>query len=256
MNLKPEKILVYSDLDGTLLDDAYRFSAVKGTISRLKRLDIPIIFCSSKTRGEILFYRRILNISDPFIVENGGAIYIPTGYFHASKPLGRHAEGYVNVEFGIPYAQVRQAFLRVRRLTGLKLIGFGDMNVKQLAKHSGLTLELARLAKEREYSEPFYMNDAAIDALQPFIAEEGLRCLQGDRYFHLTGGHDKGVAVKALSKLYTEEYSRVFTVGIGNARSDTAMIEAVDQPFQADLKTRVNVWKQLEAFVQRVLQHG
>jgi mannosyl-3-phosphoglycerate phosphatase len=100
------------------------------------------------------------------------------------------------------------------------------------------------------------MNDAAIDALQPFIAEEGLRCLQGDRYFHLTGGHDKGVAVKALSKLYTEEYSRVFTVGIGNARSDTAMIEAVDQPFQADLKTRVNVWKQLEAFVQRVLQHG
>ena len=39
------------------------------------------MICSSKTRAEIEYYQEKIGIADPFISENGGAIYIPQGYF-------------------------------------------------------------------------------------------------------------------------------------------------------------------------------
>ncbi len=50
-------------------------------IRNLQSLDIPIVFCSSKTRAEQQVYREELGINAPFIVENGGAVYIPKDYF-------------------------------------------------------------------------------------------------------------------------------------------------------------------------------
>jgi hypothetical protein len=42
---------------------------------------VPVILVSNKTRVEIEFCRKRMELTDPFIVENGGAIFIPKGYF-------------------------------------------------------------------------------------------------------------------------------------------------------------------------------
>ena len=63
--------LVFSDLDATLLDhNNYSFDAAKPAIRELKKKKIPLIFCTSKTREELLHWQKKLHIKDPFIVEN------------------------------------------------------------------------------------------------------------------------------------------------------------------------------------------
>lgn len=71
MNSKETKIVIFSDLDGTLLDEKYDYQKSKPIIDQLLVLNVPIVFCSSKTEAEIEFYRKELGIRDPFISENG-----------------------------------------------------------------------------------------------------------------------------------------------------------------------------------------
>ena len=83
----PDTIL-FSDLDGTLLDQAdYSFAAAKPALGVIRARGIPLVLCSSKTRVEIEEQRRRLNNDHPFIAENGGGIFIPRGYFTAPPDL-------------------------------------------------------------------------------------------------------------------------------------------------------------------------
>ena len=65
------KVVIYSDLDGTLLDyDSYSFKASAEALDLIRSKNIPLILCTSKTRKEIELYRRQLNNDYPFISEN------------------------------------------------------------------------------------------------------------------------------------------------------------------------------------------
>ena len=73
--IKNSSIWVVSDVDGTLMDHSYDLTPAKETIKLLQKLSIPVILCTSKTASEVKVIRKELNLTDPYIVENGGAIY-------------------------------------------------------------------------------------------------------------------------------------------------------------------------------------
>ena len=65
---------MFTDLDGTLLHPhTYSSDPARPALDTLKRLGIPVVFCTSKTRPEVELWRQRLGVTDPFIVENGGA---------------------------------------------------------------------------------------------------------------------------------------------------------------------------------------
>jgi HAD superfamily hydrolase (TIGR01484 family) len=77
-----KKLIIFTDLDGTLLDySTYSFEPALPALQLLKERDIPFIICSSKTKKEIEYYRKKIGNNHPFISENGGGIFIPKGYF-------------------------------------------------------------------------------------------------------------------------------------------------------------------------------
>src|ERR687890_869303 len=75
--------VVFTDIDGTLVDinTAEYGKKTNELIRIMKEKNIPLILTSAKTRLEQNKIREDLGLSDPFIVENGGAIVIPKGYF-------------------------------------------------------------------------------------------------------------------------------------------------------------------------------
>ena len=76
------KLVIFSDLDGCLLDrQTYSFEPAQAALRLIKGKIIPLILVSSKTRVEIEEYRRRLKNDHPFVSENGGAVFIPKGYF-------------------------------------------------------------------------------------------------------------------------------------------------------------------------------
>ena len=74
-------LLVFSDLDGTLLDHVdYSFEAAQPALNALKGQGAKLILASSKTADEIEDLRSKMGFSHcPAIVENGGGILPPNG---------------------------------------------------------------------------------------------------------------------------------------------------------------------------------
>ncbi len=228
------RYIVFTDLDGTLIDhDTYSYEAAKPAIYKLKARNIPLIFCTSKTRAEIEVYVREMELSHPFISENGGGIFIPKGYFKADYPASRTQGIYDVIELGTAYETLRHVLAGIRSHEELHIIGFGDMSAREVSEDTGLDIESATLAKMREYDEAFKLEGDGKEAskLEENIRSRGLNYTRGGRYWHILGDNDKGKAVNILKNLYRKEYGEIRTIGLGDSMNDIPMLRAVDMPF-------------------------
>jgi mannosyl-3-phosphoglycerate phosphatase len=226
--------VVFTDLDGTLLDaDTYRYDAARPALDQLREHAIPLIICTSKTRTEVEPLRKKLKNHDPFIVENGGALYIPEGYFKVPIPGSSKRDGYRVIEMGVPYRRLRHALRRIEEQVGVSLVGFADMTVEDIAKVTGLAHRDAERARQREYDEPFLIQNSpmALHAVREAAQRLGLTVISNGRFFHLVGGTDKGRACRVLIACYRKERRAVSTAGIGDSPSDMPMLKVVDRPF-------------------------
>lgn len=220
--------IIFTDLDGTLLDAAsYSHDEALPALRLIEARGIPLILCSSKTRAELEACRLCLHNAHPFIAENGGAIYIPQGYFSFAFNSIK-SNGYYLIALGTPYAEIRQQFVRLREQSGAKVRGFADMSVAEVAALTGLAVEQASLARQRDFDEAFVFDDGTDENFLRAIESAGLHWTQG-RIFHLTGNHDKGRAVEILLSLYRRQFGTVASVGLGDSLNDLAMLRAVDR---------------------------
>ncbi|HEX9758386.1 MAG TPA: HAD-IIB family hydrolase [Nitrospiria bacterium] len=227
-------ILVFSDLDGTLLDHrSYSWMGAETALSFIKKESIPLIFCSSKTRWEILPLREKLDNHDPFISENGGAIFIPENYFPFSFEYTKKEKGYQIIEFGFPYSEIKEHLRKFTQKFQINVKGYADLSSEEIAFETGLPLVEAKLAKQREYDEPFRIENATDDQVKMFLdelANEDLQWTKGGRYYHLTGKSDKGRAVKELIRLFRKKEKRIITIALGDNQNDFPMFSEVDYP--------------------------
>ena len=181
-------------------------------------LEIPLILSSSKTRSEIEVWRERLANRDPFIAENGAAVFVPRG-----------AE-YEVVEFGDRYADLVAALQSAAAETGCEVRGFHDLDTRAVSELTGLAPGDAERARAREYDEPFEILDplpAARDRLLAAIEARGKRWTKG-RFYHITGNNDKGRAVRAVKSIYWDHGQDTRTVGIGDAWNDVELLREVD----------------------------
>jgi len=228
-----ERILVFTDLDGTLLDHrTYSFEPARPALNRLGTLGIPLIICTSKTRAEVEPIRTALGNSDPFVVENGGAVFIPEGQFSIEFQSVRRDSGYLVVELGTSYSRILGVFSRMKERLPARLRGFSDLSVEEVARLTGLSLEEAARAKQREYDEPFVVDDPAtdLDIVRETAESAGLSITRG-RFFHLTGDNDKGRAVRLVKDIYARaDGIAPRTIGLGDSPNDRPLLENVDFP--------------------------
>ncbi len=193
------KPVIFTDLDGTLLDArTYSFEPAEEALALLEEAGVPLVICTSKTRAEIIYWRERLGNRDPFVCENGGAVYVPDGYFPFDPDGSRQAGGYRVTEFGTAYRTLREALVSLRA-KGLDVKGFGDMTKEEVSGLTGLTVVQAALAMEREYDEPFVLSGGGEppDTLLKSIEGLGLRYTKG-RLMHILGDNDKGRAGEGL----------------------------------------------------------
>ena len=249
-------ILVFSDLDGTLLDHFdYNFDAAKPLLAKLENQCIPVVANTSKTFAELVELYGKLKLATPFIVENGAAVYIPIGYFR-EQPADTTVEGDYWVKAFVPS---REHWLdHLNQLpSGLcdAFIGFSQMSSSQIAQETGLSKEEALLASKKQFSEPIKWlgNERQKQQLAIFISERGAKLLEGGRFIHIGGQSDKAHAMNWLTAQYENEYTqpvsqlqdidatqkvslkfetspvnKILTVALGDSYNDNAMLEAAD----------------------------
>jgi mannosyl-3-phosphoglycerate phosphatase len=228
-------IIIFTDLDGTLLNhDDYSFVEALPSLERIRQSAIPLILTTSKTYSETEILQIKIGIDDPFIVENGAAIFFPHKYTsfllknEVSEPPFQVAQ---TIQLGISYGRIRAFIEEIR--DQFNITGFGDMSASEISGMTGLTLKSAEYAKQRQYTEPFILErDDDIYMLQEAAIKRGIKITIGGRFYHMIGMYqDKGEAVKIVRKIFDQKIGeKHLTIGLGDSINDIPMLNNVDIP--------------------------
>jgi len=225
-------ILVFTALDDALLDhDSYSYDAAKAGLERIHRQQIALIFTTSKTRVEIERLQAEMQIREPFIAENGAAVYFPDGYRNFKIDAGFHSPPYTVIQLGTNCSEIRRFVYSVMERFGIK--GFGNLRPDEIEFLTGLSPEHALLAKQREFTEPFLIEDKTkLDEMAPIAASRGFKITSGNRFFNLVGiRQDKGSAVRLCTQIFARNSDdNLITIGLGDSTDDISMLKCVDIP--------------------------
>ena len=135
---------VVTDVDGTLMDHSYDLTPAKETIKTLQKLFIPVILCTSKTAAEVKVIRNELNLTDPYIVENGAAIYGET----LEKVNGE-------IILGIKYELLEEILNFISNEIDYKLTPLNNLTDQEATQLTGLEGNSLNLMRDRHWSMPF-----------------------------------------------------------------------------------------------------
>jgi mannosyl-3-phosphoglycerate phosphatase len=231
MAAAPCRLIVFSDLDSTLLDkQTYSWTPASEAIQSLRENNVPLVLASSKTLPEMLEVRRVLGNNAPFIFENGAGVALPAVIF-PNAPQVVERNGLRIRLFGADRGKILNAMGR-QRAAGHRFEGFADWTAQEVAAATGLDVAAAVLAKDRLATEPFLWRDTEEKWVQ-FLAvleESGFRVVQGGRFWCAMGRFDKSDAACWLRDLYQVEAGEgeLKTVALGDSPNDSQLLTWAD----------------------------
>ena len=257
--MKPEvsyQYLVFTDLDGSLLDHyTYEFADALSQVQRLERERIPLIFTSSKTRAEIVSLRERVGNRHPFIVENGAAVYIPEGYFAVEPDEIESRDGFWVYEMSESRAHWRAQLAALEAEFPGEFESFSQLGAAGVATATGLSIESAERANDREYSEPVHWLSDENRKLE-FISrllDLGTHVLAGGRFLGISGDVDKGRALAWLRTLYQDANPAmaIHDLAVGDSANDCAMLETAETALL--IRSPVHDFPQLQRDMKHVI---
>ncbi len=234
MHPEKKKILIFSDIDGTIIDkESYSFEESIGTVRKVIALKIPIILVSSKSFAEIEIYRHKMGIPDPFISENGGAVFIPAGYFEEESEDCIQKGNYHVRELATPLSLLVDKIQSFKECTANEIILFDELTDEELIQIAKIPADEVKYSRLRDYDLPFILKKTSSlrdEDILECAAQHHLSIIKGARFFHILLGSNKGRAVEYLIKEFSRSNQNVVSIGIGDSRNDLEMLIAVNTP--------------------------
>ena len=211
--IENSSIWVVSDVDGTLMDHSYDLTPAKETIKKLQKLSIPVILCTSKTASEVNVIRNDLNLKDPYIVENGAAIYGES----LDKVNGK-------IILGKKYELLEEILNAISREINYKLIPLNNLTDQDATKLTGLKGNSLNLMRDRHWSMPFLNPPSFLEeSINICCKKFKVDIFKGNRMSHLLSTNsNKGKAISALKKY--SNIQNIQVIGLGDSPNDLPLL--------------------------------
>ena len=221
-----KKILIFTDLDGSLLDkETFKFDVIKDYLKELVRNGIIIIPNSSKTEAELLDFNEQNNLDLSFITENGSSIH-GLNKIHQNLPdkiiISRTIDEIRNI-----YEENISLDFKNKTTHILEL----EIEVQQ--KILELPLDKIKLAIKRNHSLPIKFNGTEIEKNEftKILKNSGLTIQTGGRIMNVCDNVNKSKAMsKALQLIRKQLGDEIITIGVGDNENDIEMIKHTDYP--------------------------
>ncbi|HCE41666.1 Mannosyl-3-phosphoglycerate phosphatase [Alcanivorax sp. ALC70] len=227
------RLLVFTDLDGSLLDHHdYDWSPAAPWLERLAAAGATVIPVTSKTRAELAGLRRQLGLTDtPFVAENGAVIGLPATWRRPDDPPA-DVDGLTLLTPGDDAASLADRLHRLATEQRAPVRLLSELDDAEVAELTGLPLEEAALARRREGSQPLLW-DGDETGWRRFcmaLERDGLTVTRGGRFHHVMGRVDKGRAVRWLAERFQALHRmRPATLGLGDGPNDIPLLTATDR---------------------------
>ena len=176
-------------------------------------MGIPVILCTSKTKSEVKIIRDDLNLKDPYIVENGGAIY------------GEYSDGKEwEIILGRSYADLEKILNNLSENINFKLRPLNTLTDDEAKNLTGLEGESLNLMRDRHWSMPFLNPPDTFDEdLKRLCEIYDVDIFRGNRMSHLLSKNsNKGIAIKKL--LNKNKNLNVQIIGLGDSPNDLPLL--------------------------------
>ena len=211
--IENSSLWVVTDVDRTLMDHSYDLTPAKETIKTLQKISVPVILCTSKTASEVKVIRDELNLRDPYIVENGAAIY--------GESLKK-----VNGEIilGKKYEYLEEILNFISREIDYKLIPLNNLTDQEATQLTGLTGNSLNLMRDRHWSMPFLNPPSFLEERINICCKKfKVDIFRGNRMSHLLSiNSNKGKAIQVLKKYSNIQNIRI--IGLGDSPNDLPLL--------------------------------
>jgi mannosyl-3-phosphoglycerate phosphatase len=226
------RLVVVTDIDGSLLEAGGRsLPAERAALDFLAARGIPLVIHSSRTRAEIERLNQTLQLLTPFISEHGSALFVPHGSFPFTPAAAQPAVGGRVIEFGRRYHEVVEVLRRTSRELDIKVVGFAELTIEDVARELRVPIVEAQLAKLREYTELFRIldeKDATRSRLIKALRRRGLRCWRLGEHHLVTATRDRVESLDTFKRMWREAWGEPLVVGFGDSEDDVAWLQHVN----------------------------
>ncbi len=220
------KVLIFTDLDGSLLDrDTFKFDKISKYIKNLISDGTILIPNSSKTKKEIENFNIELDENLPFIVENGAAIY-NLNLIHSSFPEKISLSREINEIIEIFDNKIPSKYKS-------KCKFIKDLKSDKQSEIFGFQKDKVKLAINREYTIPLIFEGSKIQKTDLFksVNNVGLSLQEGGRVINLCDKISKSQAMKHVVKIFKKiSKEKLITIGVGDNFNDLDMLKNSDIP--------------------------
>ena len=209
--------LVFTDLDGTLLDDNYDIQGAGRALDALHEYGCICIPASSKTHREMSALNRARKFPSPYIIENGTGLFWPS---NQEPEL-----------FGRPASELYDLLDHIREEHELSYRTFRDISCEELQAITGLDEAGALDAKQRAASVPLVWEDSAgaLERFSEILGFIGLQVVQGGRFQTVLDAHcSKATAMGKILQHFHHDTGLPTVIACGDAANDLEMLAAAD----------------------------
>lgn len=214
-------ILLFSDVDGTLLDREGRYAVAPGELASVAD-HLLVVLASSRTILELAHNQHDLGLSGPVVAENGAVVAFPwdARWPNAGASMQVDDAVWSVIPLGAAADGVRHDVRRAAQALGVRFEDQHDVEPAVARHHSVLIRPFDGDAWE------------SLAALAERLRDGGYVVSSGGAWLAVTGGAEKGDGARAVRSQLAQRGVRWSSVAaVGDDDNDHSLLLAADQRF-------------------------
>ena len=212
-------------------DDAESLEKAALALMPIKEAEIPVLWYSQRTYQEMIWLCSELAIHQPFIIENGSALYVPNHYLGLDLKDFSTIDEHQCLTFGTTKATIENITDKLAKITGVNLDN--DINSPlDLADVWDIELYEAERFMARSFSQIVVKTKelSINDMFKQLLQQQGLQLIENkDTYF--IGNFDVATPVNHWLDILKSQFTDLQVFALSNVATDKPILAEADEAF-------------------------